>query len=408
MANTDQQVTQIIECGALGRSPIYARLLRYLGDRTEQGRLPKDIDIATDVFDRNDFDPASDSTVRVYLHNLRQKLDTYYQSLPEIPAERIRIPKGEYRLVLSPTEIPGSSTEARSAARRYLLAAGVAILVIIAFFAGRITSPESGPADNGLAATPVWRALLDDDRSVTIVVGDYYVFAEVDEQGLSNRLIRDFSINDKEAFDQYMEANPDLDGQYLHVRLSYLPLGVGSALEAVVRVLHTSGKQVRVIPQSLFRTQMLRGGHIVYVGYLSGMGRLARYLFAVSRLAIGMSYDELIDTESGTTYQSRAGYVTDDDSGYTDYAYFSTFPGSSGNQFLVVAGMRDEGLMRMASIIANAVEVTGMLEDLSGSGDSEDVSAFEALYEVSSLDRTHVAAKRLFVSGLDAAAVWAN
>ena len=396
----------IADSRMLGRSPVYLRLLQYLGERTSQGRLPKEIDIATDVFDRSDFDPAKDSSVRVYLHNLRQKLDDYYAGLAESPATRIRIPKGEYRLVMVAPDEP-----ARPASRsgRLPFAVTVVVLVVVAstvaFVAGRMTSPVPFSIDQDLAATAAWQPLLDDDLPVTIVIGDYYVFAEVDKDGISNRLIRDFAINDAESFDRYIESNPEVEANYLDVQLSYLPLGVGSALEAVVRVLHTQNKPVRVIPQSQFRTQMLQGAHIVYVGYLSGMGRLARYPFTASRLAIGMSYDELIDTESGESFLSHAGYVTDNDVGYTDYGYFSTFPGPSNNQFLVIAGMRDEGLMRMADILADSAE----LREMSNALETErPPTAFEALYEVNSLDRTHVAAKRLFVSRMDPALVWEN
>jgi hypothetical protein len=403
-----KQITEIADSGLLGRSPVYERLLRYLGERTVQGSLPKEIDIATDVFERNDFDPSKDSTVRVYLHNLRQKLDAYYESLPQCPEQRIRIPKGEYRLVLAASAAaePLSPTVSRDFTYWY---AGIAVTAIaIAFLVGRITSPVAASFDASLATTDVWRAVVANDTPVIVVVGDYYVFAELDENGFSNRLIRDFSINDSESFDRYMESRPELEAKYLDIRLSYLPLGIGSALESVVRVLHTRNKAVRVIPQSQFQTLMLREAHIIYVGYLSGMGRLARYPFAASRLAIGMSYDELIDTESGERYLSLAGYVTDSDVGYTDYGYFSTFPGPSDNQFLVVAGMRDEGLMRMAAILTDATELRDMSDVLGNSDQSSNRPAFETLYEVSSLDRTYVTAKRLFVSPLEPSSIWDN
>ena len=403
MTDINQQIKEIADSGVLGRSPIYLRLLRYLGECTGRGSLPKEIDIATDVFERNDFDPARDSTVRVYVHNLRQKLDDYYNAMPQGPALRLSIPKGEYRLLLAaPNNVAEPAVET---SRRLRFAVAAAAVIVVAFVAGRFTAPESIPFDEGLATTAVWQPLLDDDLPVTIVVGDYYVFAEVDEDGISNRLIRDFGINDAESFKQYVETNPEIEGRYLDVQLSYLPLGIGAALEAVARVLHTHDKQVRVIPQSQFRTQMLQDAHIVYVGYLSGMGRLARYPFTASRLAIGMSYDELIDMDSGDRFLSRAGYITDNDIGYTDYGYFSTFPGPSDNQFLVIAGMRDEGLMRTAAIVADTSELREMMGSF---GDSPPPTAFESLYEVNSLDRAHVAAKRLFVSPMNAALIWEN
>lgn len=410
MSEIKRQVDEIISVRALGRSPVYQRLLQYLCEQTELGHLPKEVDIAADVFERQSFDPANDSTVRVYLHNLRQKLDTYYQGLTDCPSQRIEIPKGDYRLVLTASDASaeGASGSWQRRSKSLLFPAVMVALAVAAFLSGRATVSNIPIVNSTMAQTAVWEEILDDEKPVTIIVGDYFVFAEVDEQGVSDRLIRDFSIDDADSLDAYLELNPELRDRYVDVRLSYLPLGVGSALESISDVLHAVNRPLRVIPQSEFRTEMVRGGHVIYIGYLSGMGRLARYPFAVSRLEIGMSFDELIDAESGERYVSRAGYVTDADRDYTDYGFFSTFPGPSGNQFVIVAGMRDEGLMRMASILADAEQVRGLEDGLSPAINTADKAAFEALYEVSSLDRTYVSAVRLFVSRLDASEMWQN
>lgn len=410
MSEIKRQVDEIISGRALGRSPVYQRLLQYLCEQTEIGRLPKEVDIAADVFDRQNFDPANDSTVRVYLHNLRQKLDAYYRGLADCPGQRIEIPKGDYRLVLTAPEASTEGASGRWQHRRksLLFPAAMIALAVAAFLSGRATVTNSPAVDLTMAQTAVWEKILDDEKPVTIIVGDYFVFAEIDEQGISDRLIRDFSIDDADSLDAYLALNPALRDRYVDVRLSYLPLGVGSALESISGVLHAANRPLQVIPQSEFRTEMVRGGHVIYIGYLSGMGRLARYPFAVSRLELGMSFDELIDAESGERYVSRAGYVTDADRDYKDYGFFSTFPGPSDNQFVIVSGMRDEGLMRMASILADAEQVRGLTDGLSPVVNADDKAAFEALYEVSSLDRTYVSAVRLFVSRLDASEIWQN
>ncbi|MGI9204598.1 MAG: hypothetical protein ACR2Q3_11335 [Woeseiaceae bacterium] len=413
MSEIKKQVDEIISKRALGRSPLYQRLLQYLCEQTELGRLPKEVDIAADVFERQNFDPANDSTVRVYLHNLRQKLDTYYQELADCPAQRIQIPKGDYRLVLSAAAAPPTVTDDPSAGwqqrrKSLLFPAAIFAMAIAAFVSGRMTVPDVQPDYSTVAQSAVWNKILDDEKPVTIIVGDYFVFAEVDDQGVSDRLIRDFSIDDADSLDAYLKLNPDMHDRYVDVRLSYLPLGVGSALESISSVLHAANRPLQVIPQSEFRTEIVRGGHVIYIGYLSGMGRLARYPFAVSRLEIGMSFDELIDTTGGERYVSRAGYVTDADLDYTDYGFFSTFPGPAGNRFVIVSGMRDEGLMRMASILADADQLRLLEDGLPEESRTDDEAGFEALYKVSSLDRTHVSAKRLFVSRLDASGIWQN
>jgi len=408
-----KQVDEIIARRALGRSPLYQRLLEYLLEQTELGRLPKEVDIAADVFERQNFDPANDSTVRVYLHNLRQKLDTYYGDLADCPAQRIQIPKGDYRLVLTASAAPlavaeNAAGEWQQRNKSLLFPAAIFAMAVAAFVSGRMTVPDAQLERTTVAQSAVWQEILDDEKPVTVIVGDYFVFAEVDEQGVSDRLIRDFSIDDADSLDAYLDLNPELRDRYVDVRLSYLPLGVGAALESVSAVLHAAERPLQVIPQSEFRTEMVRGGHVIYIGYLSGMGRLARYPFAVSRLEIGMSFDELIDTTEDQRYVSHAGYVTDADLDYTDYGFFSTFPGPAGNQFVIVSGMRDEGLMRMASILADAEQLRLLEDGLSGEVKADGEAGFEALYEVSSLDRTHVSAVRLFVSRVDASGMWQN
>ena len=74
-----EQAQKIASSGALGRSRSYARLLEFLVDCGVAGRAPKELEIAMEVFGKGaDFDPSQDSMVRVYAHNLRQKLEHYY------------------------------------------------------------------------------------------------------------------------------------------------------------------------------------------------------------------------------------------------------------------------------------------------------------------------------------------
>ena len=75
----EQEVAKLTKSHILGRSRSYARLLEYLAGCSINGRRPKELEIASEVFGKgSDFDPNQDSLVRVYMHNLRQKLDNYY------------------------------------------------------------------------------------------------------------------------------------------------------------------------------------------------------------------------------------------------------------------------------------------------------------------------------------------
>lgn len=85
-------------------SPVFAqaqrqsRLLRYIVEQSAAGRGGRlsQFSIAIDVFDRGaDFDPITDSAVRVEVGRLRSKLREYYEIYPD-ESVIFRLPKGRY------------------------------------------------------------------------------------------------------------------------------------------------------------------------------------------------------------------------------------------------------------------------------------------------------------------------
>lgn len=405
----EREIERLIEAGALGRSRIYARLLRYLADTSSRGELPKELDIANDVLQKRTFDPAVDSSVRVYVHNLRQKLAAYYESHPGSASQRLTIPRGKYQVVLAQASSPTEPAAPEPQRRWPLIAALLLAATALAFVAGRWSNQNLHADNSPFAAAPVWQAILDDDLPVVIVVGDYFMFAEGSKQRPGHRLIRDFNLNSSADFEEWLRANPELRDSYVDIQLSYLPVGIAPALNNVLSVLDDGQRSIRVIPQSQFRAQLMRVSHVVYLGYLSGIGHLGQYTFAASRLSVGMSYDELLDLETGEEFVSSAGYVTDSGSDYLDYGLAVTFPGPAENQFLVIAGLRDEGLMRMAAIVADPKTAATLGATSLATPDQDSVApAFEALYRVHGVDRTHIAATPVFSAPIDASRIWTN
>lgn len=100
----------ILASGALGHSERRAKLLRYLVklEASGDGDKIKAYSIALDVFRRDeDFDPNSDSIVRVEIGRLRDGLRIFYGEHDEPGLWTIDIPKGTYRPTLtSPTVVP--------------------------------------------------------------------------------------------------------------------------------------------------------------------------------------------------------------------------------------------------------------------------------------------------------------
>jgi len=423
-----EQAASIVRSGALGRSRSYARLLEFLVECARGGRTPKELEIAMEVFGRGaDFDPSQDSMVRVYAHNLRQKLEHYYATAGRNETRQLVLARGEYRISVAEPEVPADLADAatpapvpaalplplvvpeqlRSPAPRWrFAAAGTALLVLgLALGAGIVIESEpAAPSAASVARSPLWADMLDDDLPILIVVGDYYIYGELDEHGDVTRLVRDFNVGSSAELDELMKNDTTLMSRYMDLDLTYLPTGSAFALLDVLRVLYTSNKSVRVVSMSEMNEADLKSSHVIYVGYISALDKLEDFVFASSTLAIGYTYDELRNMDTGELYTSEAGFP-EINHNYRDYAFISTFPGPGGNQLMIVSGTRDAGLMQAAHALADPMFVASMEQQRPDSGKNQPPS-FEMLYEVTGYGRTNLDAMLVHTAALNYQQIW--
>lgn len=398
-----EHVERIIASGVLGRSRFYQALLIYLADCSDRNHAPKEVEIAAEVFDRRDgFDPGQDSMVRVYAHNLRQKLQQYYAEHEPGTEDQLVIPKGEYRL-LAGNEQAAHGTVATF--RQPLSVARIAAVVVVSLVAGVLLGRAWPPTDDGISADYVkvagsglWAPVTADDVPVTVVVGDYYIFGEIDEIGNVSRMVREFAVNSSRDLDEWFMREPENADRYIDLDLTYLPSSIAFAMRDVMGVLNAAGKDVRVTSMSNFDTSMIRESHVVYLGYLSGLGMLRDFVFSSSELSLGETYDELILNSSGTAFISGAGLPSGARS-YTDYGLYSALPAPGGNRFVFIAGTRDEGLMQTARAVSDWPLVEQSLDAVTQAGEVPD--AYELLYEVAGLGRTNLDATIVHAAELD-------
>jgi len=394
--------------GILGRSSLTQRLFDYLVECSLNDKVPKEIEVAIDAFGRSDtFDVTQDAVVRVYIHKLRRKLHEFYAGPGKLDQTRVIIPKGEYRLAVTPMAIPVTEEPPAAAApsasperaAKWLMP--LLIVSLVANLVLLIGGPFSNRSPDRLAevrASALWAPLLDDNLPIHVVTGDYYIFGEVDQFLSVTRLVRDFNVNSRADLERALQQDPALAQKYQDLNLAYLPTASAFALRDVMPILSAANSRVRVVMASDVNADLLKSGHVVYIGYLSGMGTLQEIAFTGSRLVTGESYDELHDRETGASYVSDVNSIQGRLK-YRDYGYLSTFPGPSGNQFIVIAGTRDIALMRMSEIATNG-------ESLAGISVARPEQAFETLYEVYGFGRTDIAAAQVLEATLDTSSIW--
>lgn len=397
-----QHAEQFRASGLLGKPGTLSRLFDFLLTRSLEGDAPKETEIALQVFGKSPgFDVSQDAVVRVYVHKLRRRLEDFNARAAGGGA-KIVIPKGEYRLLLQRPAEPVTETAAPPVRRANWLGIGIALCGALVVGALLGTGFSAGGAQwdmREVRNSAVWAPLLADDLPITIVVGDYYLLGEANPKtGHIDRLVREFFINSHEDFRDHAELNPDLMQRYRNLDLTYLPAASAFALQDVVPVLG-SAKPVRVVLMSQLDANALKNSHVVYIGYISGLGMLGDRVFAASRVSPGGSYDELVDTKTDHTYLSTAmGAMPDGE--FRDYGYFATFAGPGGNRIVVIAGTRDIGVMQIAQSLSRRSEIRELCQH------AGTAAAFESLVEVSGVGKTGLHARPLFVSAMKADRIW--
>jgi hypothetical protein len=281
-----------------------------------------------------------------------------------------------------------------------LFVLNLAVLAYVAFDESDTVTPAAR-----LAESQVWAGMLNDDIPLLVVVGDYYIFAELDEYGGVRRLIRDFSINSAKDLDDLFMYSPEMTETYYDLDLTYLPQASAYALIDLLRVIYAADKSVRVTQMSQLSTADLKNSHVIYVGYISALETLMEFVFASSNLAVGRTYDELIDQSTGDSYTSGAGMLRYDQRNYRDYGLFSTFPGPGDNRFMIVSGTRDAGVMHVAQALTTAAGIAVLERRLAEEGATAPL-AFEALYEVNGFDRMNLDAMLVYWGSLDYQRIW--
>src|ERR1700761_4791643 len=114
------QADRILNSKAFVRSARIQRLLTYLVESvlTEQGQRLKESTIGIDVFDRPpDYDPKTDSIVRVEMRRTRSKLGEYYLNEGQSDDVLIWLDKGSY--------IPVFASRVQDASKRQITGAPV-------------------------------------------------------------------------------------------------------------------------------------------------------------------------------------------------------------------------------------------------------------------------------------------
>jgi hypothetical protein len=389
-----QQIENIIKSHSLRGCESLCRLLQYIAKQSldHPGAPLKEYQIATEVYGRpRDFDPQSDSTVRVQASRLRVKLAEYYAGEGASDPILVKIPKGSYHLVFETRSVdappgplavpppqlqPPSSTATAVPAKMgiaviLLLAVLVTLLIVLSSLLwGRKLSQPSIAAPNAQeAATPLaafWRPFISEGNEPWVIFSNA-AFVGRPETGM--RYYSSQADSNKTVYDHYT--------------------GVGEvlAIHALDDAFGTLGRRILVKRGSLFTLDDVKSNNLIFVGSpsenLSLLDIPNTQEFVFQRVTAGPRRGDLsIVSKHPKPGESSTFLASPSSAPLTeDYAVIGLVPGIGSHYVMILAGSTTFGTQGVVEFVCRQESVEKLLHEIPGSA-AGGIKPFEALVRV--------------------------
>jgi hypothetical protein len=286
-------VDHVLQSGTFGHAPSSRRLLKYLADRALEGGAEqlKEYTIGVEAFGKSvDYDPRQDSTVRIQIGRLRQRLADYYRAEGREDAMVVDLPKGRFSLTCEhrtavvplavvpepqvvesdplPADPPAGDPMARKWRAATFILLGCWLLLIAlggyAWSRSRITASPEPSVQWTPELAELWGPLIGTPRPLLIAVGNP-LFLQFENKAL----YRDLSIEKPEDLlksPQLAAVRRALGGQESRPVHYYAAVGDVSAAFLVGQRLGPHQAAMSVVRSSELQWQQLADANVLFLG----------------------------------------------------------------------------------------------------------------------------------------------
>lgn len=358
-------ISEVLDSPEFKDSGRYRDLLLYLFRETLSGTVPKEITIGTDFFHKDStFDPKEDPTVRVYLNNLRKKLEHYYLTTEKVYSHRIEIPRGHYQVEFVQVDRKHEPAAGRKAPRIALAVGGCIVLLSAGFFLRgffRETPPDR------VVPNPIWTEFVQPGgRPTLIVLGDFFFLFERAPKGATGNFVRNLNINSFEDFKEKVKQDPAFSARYVQSDFTFLRPSASWGLAQILPALQNSPNGISLKLASQFTVDDLKSNNIVFLGSFKTLYSLHKFLHI-----FGLEYSLFPNRFEirGEQPDSVAFFLPKEIKGgeyEKDYAVVAKGAGPDGSTILLLLGFSDSGVIEAARAVTDKQMVATISDDLTG------------------------------------------
>jgi hypothetical protein len=377
------QVDRILQSDPFRESPTLQRLLTYIVSEAIEGRADglKEYSIGTSAFQRGvDFDPRTDSIVRVQMGVLRKKLGLYYSGPGAGDEIVVEIPRGHYAPAFrmrSAEESAPAVPASTGPSRRLLLwlptaIAAVAVFSVLGLYVFQ-TSPQATRSSDLKAAQwadhPVWKGFFTPGSQTKLVVGVPYMFS------MGGMMVRNPGVNNAEelATDSSVKSFSKLVGPPRPCEV-YTGLGEAAGINLLTRFFASASLDLTLIRSRLAKWQDLATGNAIFLSS-------ARFRTLDEQIDRPVDFSFIHATHTGTSlaihirnpkpgerdeYASAINSSPDGQDDGTDYALISVWPGTlPGRRIITMGGIYTWGTEGAAEFLTDGPSLNELKGKLS-------------------------------------------
>ena len=415
----------VLDSETFARSDQLRSFLAYVGEKAIAGRSREitEYSIAVEALGRSaDFSPVDDSSVRGRAHELRRKLQKYYETEAPNAEVRIVLPKGLYSVRFVPAEEPaaGLAVPSESAAASEPLASGQEqsaepVAAAPPRRAGRFTRLEmalAGALALAVAAGCVLAYNLrreEAPRFDPVIASAWGPLTRPDADVLLclatplHMVVRPYMAVVAEGFPKY-PAPPELyamfrqhrplpDGTELdmHPVDNSVQMGQVYSVLTLANTLHEGRVRYQVLPERAARVTTMRGRNVILIGDPQDSEAARLYL---EKTPITMEYDPAVQDVvirdrrpgAGRAYVPKRG----PDKRYSEVYGLITVtptPGAAADQrSVIISGLTSVGSQGAAEFFSSPKAMRALLDRLHQEGYSGFPSAYQVVVHCNSSD----------------------
>ena len=336
-----QVLAEILESSEFKESQKYRDLLTYLVEESLADRSPKETTLGIQFFGKDaSFNSKEDATVRVYLNNLRKKLDHYYLTSGKSASLKLVIPVGHYKVEFV---TPESAVSPPAKTPRWGMWTLLGLCLVGTFLLGYLARALLYSPHQSVAVTnPIWSEFTQPNgRPILVVLGDYFFLRE---NNPVSSYYRSITINSQEDFEKRVSTEPGFAKRYQPLQFTYLRPSASWGLTNILPILQKSPRGYSLKLASEFTTSDFKTNNIIYVGTLKTLYGIHKFLHIFGMKETPTPYESVaIQGDKGDSLQlfSLGGQRSGD---YVkDFSIIAKGAGPEGSTILLLLGVSEHG-----------------------------------------------------------------